>query len=188
MRPRKKSRLPMYVYDKGGFLWFERRGYPAKKFRVQDATSADFFVEYARIMSDGGRPEHVFSKRNFSNLVDSYIQSKRYRKLAASTRNDYDKCLKFFKSAFDHILPKNMKRRDVLRMRDANSERMRFSNYTVQVMSVLFEHAIDLAWREYNPAKGVELLKSSVPPRRPWPQHLIDAFRKAADGRTLGLL
>ena len=185
MRPRKKSRLPMYVYDKGGFLWFERRGYPAKKFHVQDATSADFFVEYASIMSDGGRPEQVSSKRNFSNLVDSYIRSKRYRKLAASTRDDYDKCLKFFKGAFNHILPKNMRRRDVLRMRDANSDRMRFANYTVQVISVLFEHAIDLDWCEYNPAKGVELLKSSAAPRRPWPQHLIDAFREAADGRTL---
>ena len=37
----------------------------------------------------------------------------------------------------------------------------------------------------YNPASGVSLLKSNSPPRLPWPDHLLTAYRDAASGRAL---
>ena len=77
-----------------------------------------------------------------------------------------------------------MKRTHVIQMRDSNDHRYRFANYLVQVGSVLFEHAIDLGWVEYNPAKGAGLLEKTGNDRQPWPQHLIEAFRDAADHRT----
>ena len=57
-------------------------------------------------------------------------------------------------------------------LREVNQERFRFANYCVQVIRILFEHAIDLGWIEYNPAKGVTLLKTTSPPRLPWPMNL----------------
>jgi integrase len=193
MRPKKSNALPKYVTWKKktkmrpqGTLYFEKRGWPAVKFEVQDATAPEFWIEYAAFMSDGYRPpEKTVTQQNFSGLVDSYVKSQRYRKLARATAVDYDKSLKFFKQSFGQLKPKDMKRSHIIQMRDSNSHRFRFANYTVQVIRILFEHAMDLDWVEYNPAKGVDLLVSDGPARQPWPQNLIEAFREAADHRTL---
>jgi integrase len=193
MRPKKSNSLPKYVFAKQktlqhpkGVLYFERRGWPSVKFQTQDATAPEFWVEYAAYMSDGYRPaEKKVSQKNFTALVDSYVRSTRYRNLAPATAHDYDKVLKFFKTSFGNLKPKDMKRTHVIQMRDSNSDRYRFANYLVQVGSVLFEHAIDLGWVEHNPAKGAGLLERNGPDRQPWPRNLIEAFREAADHRTL---
>ena len=191
MRPKKFIELPKYVTwkrnNKGqskGTLWFERRGYPAVKFKTQDAAVSDFWVEYTSYLSDHHRPIKKIKRKSIIALVESYVQSQRYKKLARSTAQDYDKALTFLKEKFGEIHPKEFKRSDIIRMRDSNRDRFRFANYLVQVSSILFEHAIDLDWVEYNPAKGAGLLESSGSNRLPWPQHLINAFRETADHRT----
>ena len=63
MRPKKSNALPKYVFAKQktlqhpkGVLYFERRGWPSVKFKTQDPTAPEFWVEYAAFMSDGYRP------------------------------------------------------------------------------------------------------------------------------------
>lgn len=68
-----------------------------------------------------------------------------------------------------------MQRKDVIRAPDANADTVRFANYIVQVVRMLFEHAIDLGWRDDNPAKGVSLIKSAAAPREAWPKEMIAA-------------
>ena len=53
----------------------------------------------------------------------------------------------------------------------------------MQVIRILFEHAMDLGWIEYNPARR-DTIKSTSPPRLPWPE-LIEAYRNEARGREL---
>jgi len=81
--------------------------------------------------------------------------------------------------------PTKMQRRHIIQMQMDNAEKVRWANYLVQVARVLFEHAIDLGWIERNPAKGVSMLKSKKPPRRPWPVDLIEAYRNTAEARAL---
>ena len=76
-------------------------------------------------------------------------------------------------------------RPEVIRMRDENVHRPRRANYCVQVMSILMEHAIDLGWRNDNPAKSVKKLKGQGG-YRPWRMDEIEAYRASAD--QLGLL
>jgi hypothetical protein len=52
-----------------------------------------------------------------------------------------------------------MQRKDVIRLRDANAEKVYFANYALRVLRVLMEHCVDLGWRDDNPAKGVSELK-----------------------------
>lgn len=74
-----------------------------------------------------------------------------------------------------------MERRHVLRARDENRDRLRFANYIVQVLSVLFEQAIDMGWLTHNPAKGITLIRrEGEGPHRPWPTEMIAAFGDAA--------
>lgn len=73
--------------------------------------------------------------------------------------------------------PAGMKRKDVIRLRDANSDKVYFANYSLRVLRILMEHCVDLGWRETNPARGVSELKTDRKEREPWPRELLDAYR-----------
>ena len=144
--------------------------------------SPDFLPRY--LTAKKGR-EPAPRKRNFVALIASYKRSHRFSKLAPRTRRDYDKCLLFFDGKIGKLDPAKMQRRHVIQMQMDNADTVRWANYLVQVVRVVFEHAIDLGWIERNPAKGVSMLKSKAPPRKPWPVHLIEAYRQKAEGRAL---
>lgn len=177
-----KRDLPAYVYRrKGGLLYFERRGQKSQRIVNTPGTPA-FALEYARAMNG---TEEAPSKRNFRALVKSYVASERYTTKAARTVQDYDRVLDWvIKKLGDHD-PAKIQRQHVIRARDANKETVRFANYVVQVLRILFEHAIDLGWlgpHPVNPARGVSLIKAETREREPWPDHLITAYRTTATG------
>ena len=187
----RKENLPKHVYRKRlGVLYFYRKGEPSHKFECQDSSDPEFMMEYALLLT--GKKQRLMKQprvRNMGRLVQSYIESARYRNLGRDTVRGYDEVLEYLKRDFGHTKPQEWRRRHIMQMRDTNQERHHFANYTVTISRILFEHAIDLGWLETNPARGVPLIKSIKPPRTPWPYHLIEAFRQAAgttlNGRTL---
>ncbi|ARC36625.1 integrase [Paracoccus yeei] len=171
-----KKELPRHVYaKKGGAIYFQRRGFKTVRFATKPGTP-EFAAEYAAILR-GRAP--VPEGRTLRALVISYQLSDRFTDLAPRTRADYLKVLEFVKSKLGHLPAERMQRKDVIRAQHSNKEAVRFANYIVQVLRVMFEHAIDQGWRNDNPAKGVRLLKSGRPPRLPWPAEMIAAFRQA---------
>lgn len=44
---------------------------------------------------------------------------------------------------------------------------------------MLMEHCVDLGWRDANPVRGVPELKSVRKEREPWPQELLNTYRRA---------
>lgn len=178
-----KRTLPAYVQRrKGGlYLYFVRRGWQTVRIHSEPGTP-EFAAEYARILNGPPPPP---PGRSFTALIGSYRRSHRFTKLAPRTRQDYDKVLTFIEDRLGTLPAHRMQRKDVVRLRDSNATSVRFANYCIQVLKVLFEPARDEGWREDNPAHGVPLLKSRAEPRQPWPQDMIDAYRQAADGRAL---
>lgn len=177
-----KRVLPPYVYDKKGSLYFQRRNHDTARFTSAIGTPA-FHTEYARLLA-GERPIYA-GPRVFSALVAEYVASPKYRGLSLRTVQDYDKVLEWVKGTLGPLPVAAMQRKDVIRAQSANADRQRFANYIVQVLRIIFEHAIDLGWRKDNPAKGVSLLKSNKPPREAWPLVFVTAFRNAAPPRAL---
>ena len=145
--------------------------------------SKEFALEYAALLN-GAQPVPT-SGKTFSSLVTSYERSQRYRNLAPRTARDYDKVLTWVRKKLGPLPVDSIRRKDMIRARDANAETVRFANYIVQVVRILLEHAIDIGWRDDNPAKGVSLLKSDAPAWQPWPPEKIEAFRENANGRAL---
>lgn len=178
-----KRELPAHVYRKPNGIYFQRRGWASVRMQSEPGTK-EFALEYATILN-GALTLPVPTSRTFTALVQSYVQSPRYRNLAPRTGRDYDKVLEWVKAKIGSLPVDKMQRKDVIRARDANAATLRFANYIVQVLRILFEHAIDQGWRDDNPAKGVSLLKSGAPARQPWPEEKIAAFRATATGRTL---
>lgn len=177
-----KRDLPAHVYRKPKGIYFQRRGWQSVKIQSAPGTK-EFALEYAAILN-GALPAPVATGRTFTALIQSYVRSPRYRSLAPRTARDYDKVLEWAKAKLGTLPVDRMQRKDVIRARDANADTLRFANYIVQVIRILFEHAIDQGWRQDNPAKGVSLLKSERAGREPWPPEKIEAFRAAATGRT----
>ena len=178
-----KRGLPAHVYVKRDALYFQRRGWPTVRIESAPGTP-EFATEYA-ILLNGARPAALPAGRTFAALVRSYIASARYRKLAPRTARDYEKVLEWVKEKLGDKPVERMQRKDVIRARDANADATRFASYIVQVLRILMEHAIDLGWRQDNPAKGVRLVKSDKAPREAWPADKIEAYRSAATGRAL---
>lgn len=177
-----KRHLPPFCYRKGakGYVYFERRGFGTQRIHAAPGTP-EFAAEYARILQ-GRAP--VPAGRTFAALIAHYKRSDRFARLAPRTRADYDKVLMFIGERMGSLPPARMQRKDVIRAQDQNRDAVRFANYVVQVLRLLFEHAIDIGWRRDNPARGVRLLRSSAPPRLPWPAAKIDAFRETAPPRA----
>lgn len=178
-----KRGLPAHVYDKKGVLYFQRRGWPTTRIKAEAGTP-EFALEYAALLN-GARIAPEASGRTFNALVANYVRSQRYRKLAPRTGRDYDKVLEWVKQKIGTLSVEKMQRKDVIRARDANSDTVRFANYIVQVLRILFEHAHDIGWINGNPAKGVSLIKADTEPREPWPSEIIEAFRRIATDEAL---
>ncbi|MCF2904631.1 tyrosine-type recombinase/integrase [Octadecabacter sp. CECT 8868] len=172
-----KRELPKHIYRQKNGLYFQRRGWPSYKIK-NEFGSPEFWAEYSDILNGAIKPKSKFvSSRNFSSLIDHYHKSPRYRRLKPRTALDYDKYLSFFKSIMGDANPAKMQRKDVIRLRDANADKPYFANYSLRVLRVLMEHCVDLGWSEYNPAKGVQEIKTDKKAREPWPHELLEAYR-----------
>ncbi|MEM9474862.1 MAG: tyrosine-type recombinase/integrase [Pseudomonadota bacterium] len=151
---------------------------------MADANTSEFDRQYWAILANSR-----LQRRTFSALIESYRCSDRWTHLKSRTRTDYDRILRYLMEKIGTREIDQMRRQDVLAALQANRDRVRFANYIQQVLSILFEHAIDIGWTDTNPAKGVRKLK--VPPSRrkdhiPWPDWAVDRFRSEA--RQLPLL
>lgn len=172
-----KRELPKHIYRQRNGLYFQKRGWPSRKIASEFGTPA-FWQEYADILNGDIQPIRV-STRTFSALIKSYHTSPRYKRLKPRTALDYDKYLSFFKERMGESNPVAMKRKDVIRLRDANADKAYFANYSLRVLRVLMEHCVDLGWRETNPAKGVPEIKVNKREREPWPRELLSAYRES---------
>jgi integrase len=118
-----------------------------------------------------------------ADLIASYRSASRYTSLRARTRRDYDQVLDYLDGAIGQVAVASIKRPQVIAQMEANAFRTRFANYIQQVLSVVFEHAIDLGWLDHNPAKAVRKLKTPAErraPHFPWTDSAIATFRARA--------
>lgn len=122
--------------NKLGILYFYRTGEPAIKFDCQNTKSPEFQLEYALLLTGKKQRElhnQIGRRRTFKALVNSFIKTPQYTNLSHNTARDYDKAFAYFIDTFGEANPVKFKRHNVIQMRDANKERMRIANYTVNV-------------------------------------------------------
>ncbi|MHA6343962.1 tyrosine-type recombinase/integrase [Roseivivax sp. CAU 1761] len=141
--------------------------------------SAEFDREYWEIL----RGRAVDCKTSWTALIASYRHSDRWSSLKPRTREDYEKVLIYIEEKNGKKDATRTIRKDVIAAMEKNRHRTRFANYIPQVMSVLFEHAINIGWMRDNPAKGVRLMstpKDREQPHRPWPEWAVTKWRQEA--------
>ncbi|WP_017928679.1 tyrosine-type recombinase/integrase [Limimaricola hongkongensis] len=179
-----KKDLPKFCYRKGakGYVYFQRRGGKTQRIHSEPGT-ADFAAEYAMLLR-GRQPTPA---KTMKGLIASYMESSRWTDLKPVTQKGYRRHLRYFEDVIAAVDPRTMKRVHVIEMRNALADTPTDANRKVGVLSVLFEHAIDIGWinQGANPAKDVAKLKSTKPKREAWPSEMIAAFRREAGPRPL---
>ncbi|KIC09836.1 integrase [Leisingera sp. ANG-M1] len=146
-----------------------------------DPNSEEYDREYWRLMRGGGALSQRFT---FEKLIKSYKQSPKWDRLAPRTKADYSKVLEYISDKLGSKDPTKMRRSTIIEAQMANRHRARFANYLPHMLSILFEHAIDLDWQRDNPAKGIPKIKTGEG-HKPWPASAVTVFRKHADGLAL---
>lgn len=179
----KRTELPFLRKKRGwkgrAYWYFERAG---ERTALPAPDDPGFLAAYDAARR-GVRPVARIEVRDFRRLIADYRESARWARLAPRTKADYAKVLDWAAAVFGDLRPEAMERRHVLRAQAENRERLRFANYIVQVLSVLFEHATDLGWVKHNPAKGIRLLRGDGDgPHRPWTPEALEAYEAAAPG------
>lgn len=176
-----KRGLPAYVYPRcnGRYLYFIRPGI-CVRIKSKPGTP-DFAVEYAKLMK--GRA--IVPKQTIGKLIAHYMASPKWGKLSLNTRKSYERHLSYFAEVAGNIDPSTLRRVHINQMRDALADKPTDANRKISALSVLLEHGIDIGWLTSNPAKGAHKLEPTGRTRHPWPADLIEAFRAAADPRTL---
>lgn len=176
--------LPKYCYRKGakGYVYFQRKGGKTQRIHSEPGT-ADFAAEYAMLLR-GRQPTPA---KTMKGLMASYLQSSRWTDLKPVTQKGYRRHLRYFEDVIANVNPRTVKRVHVIEMRNALADTPTDANRKVGVLSVLFEHAIDIGWIDQgtNPAKDVPKLKSTKRKREAWPPEMIEAFRRSAPARAL---
>lgn len=126
-------------------------------------------------------------RTSLAHLISDYRKSDRWTQLKASTRKTYGHILQYVEEKNGDKDATRIRRSDVVKARDANKHRPRFASHLVAILSVLFEHAIELDWMDGNPAKGVAKLKipkNRQKPHVPWTDEACALFRANAHRRA----
>jgi integrase len=186
--------LPSYITRRArdGVLLFRKRfGQKIVEIRLQtqfthgEAVPFALHQERERLLNT---PTPVPEDRTMANVIARYQVGPKFTGLKRRTQDDYTKRLKFFTGKLGHIEPRSIQRHHVITWLDQWAEDSPHeANYRLRVLRILFERAIDygLLKPSENPAKGVAEIKYDKKQRSPWPQHLVEAARDTAMGRTL---
>lgn len=165
--------------SRGKVYWYFRRA--GSYVALPDPTAPDFLARYEAARRGGSAPREA--GRTWRALIADYRRSPEFAALAPRTRADYDKVMEWVLDTMPGLEPARMNQPTVIRARDANAHRRRFADYIVQVLKLLFAHAIRIGWMTHNPARGVKPLprgKHEVDLHGPWPRWAQDAYRAAA--------
>lgn len=153
------------IETKPGFIYVRKGGKYLGRVAAPEGTP-EFDQQYWEIL----RGRKFAAKTSWRALISSYRKSYRWQKLRPATRTTYEAVLTYIEAKNGSRDATLTKRKDVIAAMDANVKRPKFSNDIPAVMSVLFEHAIDIGWMESNPARGVK--KRPIPEDRRRP-HIV---------------
>lgn len=154
MRKRQANKhLPPCVYHHHGAYWLVKRG---KWTRLGDELRAAL-IEYARLVSSE-------RKGTMPALIDEAMTAHmRTHKLAENTRKQYASVIRAAKEIFRDFSPQDVRRRDIMSMRDHYGPHPSTANQLLVVMRITFDYALNAEIVDADPTVRVRKLKE--PPR-----------------------
>lgn len=184
-RPRKpKLELPAYVNHvrargKHYFYYHPRRGTDGASGAVRlpgTPHDTEFWREYRRLH---GEEEVAGQPRTIGVLIDAYLKSPEFDRLAPKTSEAYSSRLEKVRKFWGHRLVGEIRSADVLKLRDDLTVEQSAPNETIASLSAMFSWSIPREWRETNPCKGVPRIAKGDA-FAPWPDGKIELLKAHA--------
>jgi hypothetical protein len=164
----------IYVYYRITQLVAGKQKVRRIRIKAEPGTEA-FDREYWSIRSGKHAPA---SKTTFTALVENYMNSRRYTSLADGTKRKYRPILDDLRAKSGHVDVTLVRRSEVEAIHEKYADTPRMADHRLQVLSVLFQHAIRLEWMTHNPAAGVEIYGIQRE-YEPWPDWMVDKLPTA---------
>lgn len=157
-----------YFEPKSG-KWYSYHRKTGKRIKAEFGT-AEFFVELAGL--NDGNKEVRAKPGTLGALISSYRSSPGFLSLAGRTRSDYHKILNYLQQ-YEESAIGDWTMGMLTEVRDFafKEKKRKFANYTLTVLSILFEHAIEREMASVNPVskvKRVRKAKDMAEANRPW--------------------
>lgn len=149
-----------------------------KRIRIKaEFGTEEFDREYWSIRSGKHAP---VSRTNFSALVENYMRSRRYTQLAEGTKRKYRPILDDVRAKSGHVDVTLVRRSEVEAIHEKYADTPRMADHRLQVLRLLFAHAIRLEWMTHNPASQIELFGKQRE-YEPWPDWMVGKLDTAPD-------
>ena len=117
-----------------------------------------------RKLADGTVKEYRYRRRStriltgsLGALIQEYRQSPEFLSLSESTRKNYLRAMGYMEDMY-RVAITDIKRRHIIKYRNSMSDRPAAANKLVATFSVLMQYAVDMEYRETNPAHRIKLL------------------------------
>lgn len=172
---------------KGRLYYYFRHGGTYR--RLPDPQDPGFSAIYNKLLAKircdiGSEPVPPGS---FGELVEKYIASTDYGRLAPSTSAEYRRHLDRLKELWGLLQAKRITRAAVLEYRDTMQATPRKASYAMQVLRRLLSFGVDRGLLTTNVALRPGNM-GSQDEHKPWPDEDIKAFREANAGNEIALL
>lgn len=189
----KKTRLK-YTQERDGRWYFVRRTQVDGKSKVKwtpipgDPSENEAAMKAYHRLKEGLPATPRKSRYTIDVLIDSYRDSTRWP-TNRSTQSEYVRTLKRISDKNGSQDARTFKRPNLIAIRDkVAKESPRQADRVMVMFSILFEHSMDLGWRDSNPAKGIKRVNKPKEIER-WPVWAQRGFEKnAPPGTTIRTL
>ena len=171
--------LKRYYEPKTG-RWYAYHRKSGRRLKAEFGTP-EFFVELEAIDSETKSKEA--KPGTLGALIESYRRSAGFQSLKPRTKSDYQKVLDYLQPLAPSPLPE-LGQAWLARLRDKTFEKRKrkFTNYVLTVLSILFEHGIELEMMKVNPVGKVKRVRKAADEpeaNRPWMDSERDAVAAA---------
>ena len=154
-RRRKGKRFRIHFVDGRG-----KKIYPPMGPSPEFLRAYQYTIQLAEgIVKD--RSQSQFKGKTFSALVDQFLASPDFKKLAKSTKRDYTVHLQEIKATWGNLAVSQIRRRNALLMRDELADTPRTADIRMSVLSRLITYSLDYDYRETHPFLKIKRLANS---------------------------
>lgn len=153
--------------------------------------------EAANSAAEQAAGDRTVRPRSVADLIQTYRKSPEWEEKAPATKRDYEKALKPLEDDFGRNLVIGLARPHVKAIRDRYAWRMekdqadpqkqirvpnaRQANRVITMLSILLTYAVDLGWRQDNPALRPKRLRAKGDDYRPWTEDEFVQFMERSD-------
>lgn len=172
---------------KGRTYYYFRHG--GTYLRIPAPDTPEFFQVYNKLLAatlcdDKTEPA---GPGTFGELVEKYLASSDYGRLAASTSAEYRRHLDRLKELWGPLRARRITRGAVFEYRDKLQDTPRKASYAMQVLRRLLSFGVDRGMLDTNVARNPGHM-ASQDEHKPWPDADIAAFRRANADYPIALL